>query len=372
MQRSAEYGDTEVGMDKDEIRVREICVRGSSEVGYRRERGERSGAMKYVAVAVAAVIALVTILCIFGFSDEILNSFGGIELGGGDNGEITGGLPGESESSQAEETSEDVTEERVTETDTERGEESIESEMVDGGEDVIEGDLSLAERGASYLINYTDREVDAEGILEMGFRGGRYSYTEQPVVMILHTHTSEGYYDLDESNPLHTVTKSVVAVGEVIATELNRRGIPTVHCAVIHDGDGADPYESAEDTIETMLRIYPTIEYIIDLHRMAELDGDGNLLRLLSENGKAQMRITVSGEGRRVRDTLALAMSLRRELNRDGSRLCMPTVFTDNEYNSTLAAYYLKVDVGTLGNLADEALSAGESFAKALAEILKK
>lgn len=236
----------------------------------------------------------------------------------------------------------------------------------------VETDVSFAERGDAYIINYSRLSPDAEGILEMGFSGSRYAYTEEPVVLILHTHTSEGYADMDVSQPLHVLTRSVVAAGELLAQGLTARGIPTVHCSVIHDGGDGNPYVAAAETIMTMLEIYPSIEYVIDLHRLDEVSEEGRRLKTLSAKGTAQVRVTVSDGGGNVKDTLALAMSLRRELNRDGARVCMPTVLTDSEYNAGLVPYYLKLDLGASGNSSSEAMAAAELVTDAIAEVLKK
>ena len=247
-----------------------------------------------------------------------------------------------------------------------------ESDTSDSASKIVSSDLSLAERGAGYIVNYSKHQPDTEGLLEMGFHGGRYSYTEQPVVLILHTHTEEGYYDFNENDPSHILTKSVVAVGERVAYELNRRGIPTVHCTVIHENGGDGAYASAAETIRDMLKIYPSIEYVIDLHRLEVVDANGKILRTESALGTAQIRLTVSSQGVLERETLALALSLRRKLNAGEKRLCMPVVFTDSKLNSEMAYYYLKVDVGSWGNEASEALATGEIFAATLAETLKK
>ena len=82
--------------------------------------------------------------------------------------------------------------------------------------------------------------------------------------------------------------------------------------------------------------------------------------------------MTVSSCGKKTGETLALALCLRRELNSGERKLSMPVVLTDSEYNSNLATYYLKVDIGTQANSAAESVKAGEAFAEALAEILKK
>lgn len=263
----------------------------------------------------------------------------------------------------------------------EGAEDSESSENQAGGTDqppedqtaeTVTKDLSASERGDAYIINYSSLNPDAKGLLEMGFGSGRYTYSEEPVVLILHTHTSETYADADKSDPMHPITRSVLTVGERIAYKLSSRGVPAVHCTVIHDGDGEDPYASAADTIATMLKIYPSVKYVIDLHRAEELDGDGKPVRSVSAIDSAQIRVTVSIGGARTGETLALALCLRRELNSDGRKLSMPVVLTDSKYNAHMSRYYLKVDVGTQANSTDESVKAGEAFAEALAEILKK
>lgn len=243
---------------------------------------------------------------------------------------------------------------------------------VEKKDEPIKADLSLAERGDTYIINYSKLSPDVAGILEMGFSGGRYAYTEEPVVLVLHTHTSEGYYDMDRAVPTHILTRGVVAAGERLVRKLTGGGVPAVHCTVIHDGGEENPYRLAADTVKTMLEIYPSIEYVIDLHRLDEAGENGESVKTVSATGSAQVRITVSSGGIMQRDTLALALALRRELNSDGKRACMPVVLTDSEYNAGLVPYYLKIDLGSSGNDSSEAMEACDLLAEAIIEILKK
>lgn len=238
--------------------------------------------------------------------------------------------------------------------------------------EIITNDLSFYERGDAYMIDYSGRHPDVEGILEMGFSGGRYSYSQKPVVLILHTHTAEAYIDFDNKDPSASLTKSVVSVGEVIAYELNTRGIPTVHCTVIHSDEKGRGYDEAAETIKDMLRIYPSLRYVIDVHRLEEKDQEGRLVKTESALGTAQLRMTVSDEGMLPRDTLALALGIRRKLNEEGKRLCMPVVYTDSRFNSDMVQYYIKLDVGSMGNTSDEARAAGRYFAETMAALLKK
>lgn len=244
----------------------------------------------------------------------------------------------------------------------------------DDGEDaarVYSADLSFSELGDGYFYNYSGKSPDTEGLLEIGFSGGRDYYTEHPVVLIIHSHIREAYLDCNPNDPTDALSKSVIGVGETVARELNRRGVPTVHCTVIHGYGDGNAYVDAEETIAEMLRVYPTIEYVIDLRRLEEKDAEGRILKTESANGFAQIRVTVSGRSELWQDNLALALALRKKLNSDGSKFCLPVVFTDVSLNAKSSPYYLKVDVGASGNTAGEAITAGEYFAVALSEILK-
>lgn len=366
-------------MDGNETRGCQPYDKNTCAVGFLKKRGG-SAWVRY-AIAVAAVIVCAVLVTLFVKNERISGFFASLALkggfqnnGGGGDVETTwgtedfdsdsdGGVASETDGKSENETEETEATETNVEESTSRDDRPYEK--------VVSVDMSYAERGDGYLINYSGLSVDTEGLLEMGFQNAKYSYSERPVVLILHTHTSEGYYGFDESDPLHTLTKSVVSVGEKVTYELNRRGISTVHCTVIHDGESS-PYAKARETIETMMKIYPTIEYVIDLHRLDLTDGEGRQIRAISPSGVAQMRFTVSSDGRKLKDTLALALSLRKELNSDGQRLCMPIVFTNSSYNAPMSPYYLKVDVGSLGNDASEALAAGEILAEMFADILKK
>lgn len=344
-------------------------------LGLRKPRAYYFKRMMAFAITVTALVLVGAVIGIAALHGDIMRAIGELVPSGGDGDVIGEGTEGEV--SEGEHNSEGLI--PILPEGDEDGEESEGSEGDAVSSPEIEPDkptaptatdLSFAELGDGYLINYSKLNPDADGILEMGFLGGRYAYSEAPLVLILHTHTSEGYWDMGEE-PMHILTRSVVAVGERVSYELNRSGVPTVHCTVIHDGEG-NAYENAAETIDTMLKIYPSIEYVIDLHRAEEVDGTGGVLKSVAADGSAQIRLTVSSEGVLTKDTLALALCLRRELNLGDRRLCMPVVFTDSEYNSGMSAYYLKVEVGCFGNDADEAIAAGESFAKALADILKK
>ena len=220
-----------------------------------------------------------------------------------------------------------------------------------------------------HVINLSDKDIDVDALLDSGFMYKESSGNPAPLVMVIHTHTSEEYMT---DNGSFKGLNSVVSVGENINQTLNAAGLSAIHCTVIHDAGDDNAYVAARETIKTMLMIYPSVKYIIDVHRMDRQE-NGQTVKTLSAVDTAQMRITVSADGttgRNWQDGLALAVALRQKLNGDGRALCAPTVLSAARYNSDLCRYYMMLEVGTQGNTTQEAMSAGEYFAKALLSVL--
>lgn len=307
-------------------------------------------------------VACLVILCVAIFIMVIVVSASG--RGEGDFGTEKNTLPVEHENETATEDTEWESDEETEEvTDNSHFEtESAENETVTPPRGVIEVDLSLAERGDGYIVNYTDKKVDIEGLLDRGFVGAEENGGAAPVVMILHTHTSEEYY-----GSKNEYLDGVISVGDALSARLNTRGLNTLHCTVIHDGGEGNAYISARETIDMMLKVYPSIKYVIDLHRM-ELESDGLPIKTVSSEGLAQIRLTVSASGEGWQEDLSLALAIRQGLNKGDARLCMPPVLSSSRYNSDMSAYYLMIDIGASGNTAREAVKSAERLAEAICD----
>ena len=232
---------------------------------------------------------------------------------------------------------------------------------------IIEADLSEIERGPAYVINYSDREADIQGLLERGFIHSAVAGSAAPQVLVIHTHTGEEY---QSGGSGYRGPVGVVSVGDVLVSRLNSMGIGAVHCTVINDGKGENAYRNAERTVRMMLEIYPSIRYVIDLHRMDLTEGE-SIVKTVSgcPDGSAQIRLSV-GAGDAWQDELSLALCLRRSLNGKGERICMPVVITPSLSNLELGEFYIMADVGSAGNTVEEAMKAGERLARALASVL--
>lgn len=113
--------------------------------------------------------------------------------------------------------------------------------------------------------------------------------TKGPKVLIYHTHSQETFADSKPGDP----NTSIVGIGAYLAQELNRKGIETLHHKGVYDLingklDRSKAYELAEVEIRKILKQYPTIEVVIDLHR----DGvPANMHLVTNINGKQTAKI---------------------------------------------------------------------------------
>ena len=108
---------------------------------------------------------------------------------------------------------------------------------------------------------------------------------------------------------------------------------------------------------------------------MSITDDKGNPLKTLASTTDpvAQIRMTVSTYEllkRDWRDSLSLALAVRKELNMEGEGICAPICLSENRYNSDMCALYITAEVGSEGNSTQEAMRAGERLAAAIAEAI--
>ena len=260
-------------------------------------------------------------------------------------------------------------------------------EIPTGATPVLDADLSASSFGAYYVNNETIYSPNVQELLQTDLS---CEVSEAPLVLILHTHTSESY--LTEGTPYVegevgdlTYTRdnaqNVVAVGEVLADTLNKNGITAIHCTVMHDMPTlAGSYTRAAESIRFYLEQYPTIRYVIDLHRDAVLNADGAYLRAVcqKEDGErvAQVMAVVGSDGGgeahpQWERNLALALQLRAHLNGTLEGVCRPPMLKNATYNQELSPYSILLEIGTGGNSLAEAERAAVMVGEALATVLK-
>ncbi len=269
------------------------------------------------------------------------------------------------------------------------------SKVPSGETAIIPYDLSLPSLGKTYIYNSTSYSPDVAELLYHGklptleSLGAAAKPSGAPVVLIVHTHGTEAYspegavsYDgVSELARSSDITENVVSVGAVMAEILNSKGISTLHCTVMHDKQSyRDSYSRSAETIKKYLEQYPTIKYVIDVHRDSVTNKDGALLRPVTvADGKAAaqvMCVVGSNEGGadypNWQDNLSFALKFREALNDRYDGISRPVCLRPSAYNQQYAPVSILLEVGASGNYLSEAQEAARLCAQVLADIIKK
>ena len=267
-----------------------------------------------------------------------------------------------------------------------------EDAVPNGAIPIVSMDLSCLSRGEAYFLNETPYMPAVSVLLEKSLTLSCDADSSAPLVLIVHTHTVESYLDEGLSyveGDLAALTYSadaaenMLAVGKTLGEYLNRNGIPTLLCTVIHTGEGMSlqgSYGRAEESIRAYLQQYPSIQLVIDLHRDAVMTEDGEYVRSALPSGDeslAQVMAVVGTdcngtEHGRWEDNLALALQLRRAMNEEVDGIGRPIYLRSSSYNQELAPYSLLLEIGTGGNSLEQAKRTAEVVGSALVKLFIK
>ena len=229
-----------------------------------------------------------------------------------------------------------------------------------------------------YIKNASSRTLD-ESVLGSGNFPAKLQ-PEGPQVLIVHSHGSEAYsmppgQEYTPSGTYRTTDSNynVVRVGDEIASVLSSYGISVLHDRTLHDAQSYnDAYSNSYDSVAEYLSKYPSVTYVLDIHRDAITDSDGNQYKLVSrEDPNAAQCCLVMGVAYDTwADNLTLAVAVQETLMAQSPTLMRPMTVRGYNYNQQLSSGYMLVEVGAAGNSLDEAILGARLFAKGFAETI--
>ena len=231
--------------------------------------------------------------------------------------------------------------------------------------------------GNVYIKNSSDHTIDTS--LLDGTFPAKLGDSTQPQVLILHTHGSEAYtmpageeYTPSGSYRTADTEKNMIRVGDEIAAVLSLYGISVLHDRQIHDTDYNSAYDKSYDSAAAYLQKYPSLSFVLDIHRDAISDADGKQYKVVSEEDPraAQLSIVMGSNYSAWMDNFRLAAAVQAHLLKDHPTLMRPILLRPYGYNQSLCTGYLLVEVGAAGNSLDEAIYSARLFASAFAETL--
>lgn len=209
-------------------------------------------------------------------------------------------------------------------------------------------------------------------------------FSDEPQVLIVHTHTSESYepsektyYDENYTCRSSDPNNSVVAVGAAMAEELAAAGIAVLHDGTIHDAQYTGAYDRSLITTQNLLDEFPSIKIVLDVHRDAIEEQDGTRISAVTEiDGKkaAQVMIISAADNGKYNipnylENFHFACAFQQAMESRYPTLTRPILFQYCQYNQHLSVGSLLIEVGSHGNSIEQAVYSGRLIGKSLASM---
>lgn len=224
-------------------------------------------------------------------------------------------------------------------------------------------------RSHFYTVDQTTKtdakELDAGKLLKKNMKIRKDG--SKPKILIYHTHSQEAFKDSKAGDK----KTSIVGMGDILTKELNDTyRIPTMHHEGVYDliGEKMDrsrAYQLAEVKVRKILKKYPSIEVVIDLHR----DGVGNNTHLVTSiDGKKTGQIMFfNGLSRTkkngdiaylknpyIQDNLAFSMQMQLAAAKKYPGFTRRIYLKSYRYNMHLMPKYLLIEAGAQTNTVKE------------------
>ncbi len=282
-------------------------------------------------------------------------------------------------------------------TDTDGQQQNASSPPVERPTDIETGDIKTvsletsAGNSASEGIHYNNTagvDIDVPALLAQGLPF-TIEQSNEPQVLIYHTHGTECYSDFDsgyyikegDSTRSTDTSKNTIRVGDAIAEVLNNNGIVTINDRTMHDKDSyTGSYSRSEKTVREYLEKYPSIKVVIDGHRDSITRSNGTKIKPTVEiNGKkaAQVMVLAGCESGDVtnypnwQENLRFNLLLQRRLESDYPGLARTMSFKSCKYNFNIINGSILLEIGTEANTLDEAIYSGQLIGEALVKVFK-
>lgn len=164
--------------------------------------------------------------------------------------------------------------------------------------------------------------------------------------------------------------KNMIRIGDEMAAVLSQYGISVLHDRQIHDTDYNSAYDKSYSSAAAYLEQYPSISFVLDVHRDAISDAEGRQYKVVSQEDPraAQVSIVMGSSYDSWMDNLRLAAAVQGHLLEQHPTLMRPIILRYYGYNQSLSTGSMLVEIGAAGNSLDEAVYAARLFAAGFAE----
>ena len=221
-----------------------------------------------------------------------------------------------------------------------------------------------------------DDSIDAASILNQ-YKDNVRVTSANPRMLIYHTHSCETYSNSPAGNyHSNDPENSVIKVGNLLTTELTKKGWGVVHNTTLHDDPSYNnSYSNSLKTVKSMLANYKSVDIAIDLHRDGKTLSNDSVKKEYNKeytttiNGETVSKIcfVVGMRNENVDEVMKIANDLTNLANEKYPGLARPVVKKDNgRYNQYVAKNGILIEVGCNAVSVEEA----SASVKYIADIL--
>ncbi len=197
---------------------------------------------------------------------------------------------------------------------------------------------------------------------------------DDPLVLIVHTHATESYLPASGSN-FHSKGEenTVRDVGSVLAASLEKEGISVVHDKTLHDDPSYnDSYNRSYETVQSLLKKYPTVKCVIDLHRDAVASEAPAATVSVDGRKCAKYSYVIGTVASTYKANKTFISNLNKTASEDYNGYTGKVLERGYSYNQGYSSKSLLLEIGYNRNRIEEARNSAEIFGKILADTLKK
>ncbi|SCX94960.1 stage II sporulation protein P [Alkaliphilus peptidifermentans] len=204
----------------------------------------------------------------------------------------------------------------------------------------------------------------------------------KPQILIYHTHGTESYRPASEGN-YHTLRKeySVITIGEIMKEELEKRGFEVIHDTTYHDYPSYNgSYGRSLSTAEAILKKYPSIKVVFDVHRDGydHIETNPNRENIIKNNqvdinGEtvSKFQLVIGSETPNRGEVTKFAQLIKAVSDTKYPEFSKPVLVKPyGRFNQFLTDHYALLEVGSNANSIEEAKEAAVYLTEILADTL--
>lgn len=204
--------------------------------------------------------------------------------------------------------------------------------------------------------------------------GNTAPISREVLVGIFHTHNGESYAG-DGGAEREKGNGEIVTVGEALKNALIKNRVQAVQSQEIHDAeDFMKAYSKSVNTASKLLKDYPSLKFLLDVHRDGLLPGTYKSTVQAGGKEVSRVMIVIGKKNPHWEKNAEIAQELIARGEKKYPGLFNPeiTYAEDARYNQHLANGAMILEIGSQLNTFEEAKGAAELVAEVLADWLKE